>query len=77
MQTTEGAVVHRLISKLILTLLIQNGVLDSGETTEGIREMRRQIAESGLEPHIRRQMMRELDKLLQAIAPVAAWRKLN
>lgn len=77
MECVEGAIVQRMISKLMLTLLIESGVLDRHEAAEGIREAQRQIAQSGLAPRVRQQLVRELDKMLQAIEPVPARHTVN
>ena len=77
MQCVEGAIVQRMISKLMLTWLIESGVLDRHEAAEGIREARGQIAQSSLAPQIRQQLVRELDKILQAIEPVHAPHRVN
>jgi hypothetical protein len=66
-----------MISKLLLTLLIEGGVLDRNAAAEGILETRRQLAESDLEPGVRERMLRELDKMLSAIEPFPLRRKVN
>ena len=67
MQGAEDAAVHRMISKVMMLVLIENGVINRDDAIAGFREAKRQIAASALDGELRQRMVREIESLLRSL----------
>lgn len=68
MHTTEGAIVQRLISKLMLQMMIDAGVIDRADAIAEFRAVQQELARSGLDAQLQRRLVRELESIVRAIA---------
>jgi len=60
---------QRLITKLILILMIEHGIVTHDDVVASFSEAKRQLAEARLEPRVRIVLIGALDSVLRALAP--------